>query len=115
MDIEFYSDENNNTPVEAFLDSLSPKIKSKTLRTIALLKSNGRNLGMPHSRYLRDGIFELRTQFGSNIDRILYFFYIDNKAVLTNGFIKKSQETPKEEISLAKKYRNDYLRRHQNG
>lgn len=67
---------------------------------------------MPHSRHLRDGIFELRTQFGNNIDRILYFFFVDNKAVLTNGFIKKTQETPKEEILLASKYRADYLRRH---
>lgn len=112
MDIEFYTDANNNTPVENFLDTLSPKIKSKTLRTIALLKSNGRNLGMPHSRHLRDGIFELRTQLGNNIDRILYFFYVGNRAILTNGFIKKTQETPKEEILLAIKYRTDYLRRH---
>lgn len=112
MDIEFYTDANNNTPVENFLDTLSPKIKSKTLRTIGLLKSNGRNLGMPHSRHLRDGIFELRTQLGNNIDRILYFFYVGNRAILTNGFIKKTQETPKEEILLAIKYRTDYLRRH---
>ena len=43
--------------------------------------------------------------------RVLYFFVIGKKAVLTNGFIKKSSKTPKEEIKLAKLYRADYLNR----
>ena len=69
-------------------------------------------LRKPYSEYLEDGIFELRTKQSSNITRILYFFVIGNKAVLTNGFTKKSQKTPKKEIELAKKYRKDYERRH---
>ena len=40
-----------------------------------------------------------------------YFFVIGQKIILTNGFIKKTQKTPKAEIALAKKYRNDYLNR----
>lgn len=44
--------------------------------------------------------------------RILYFFFIGNKAVLTNGFTKKTQKTPKNEIELAKKYKADYEGRH---
>jgi phage-related protein len=41
----------------------------------------------------------------------LYFFISGQKAVLTNGFIKKSQKTPKAELDLAKKYKADYERR----
>ncbi|WP_343013743.1 type II toxin-antitoxin system RelE/ParE family toxin [Blautia obeum] len=38
----------------------------------------------------------------------------EQKAVLTNGFIKKSQKTPKAEKELAKKYKADYERRYGN-
>jgi len=47
----------------------------------------------------------------SNITRILYFFYIGRRIILTNGFVKKIQKTPHNEIELAKKYRKDYLER----
>ena len=46
--------------------------------------------------------------------RVLYFFIVGKKAVLTNGFIKKSQKTPKAEKELAKKYKADYERRYGN-
>ena len=42
------------------------------------------------------------------------FFIVGKKAVLTNGFIKKSQKTPKAEKELAKKYKADYERRYGN-
>ncbi|WP_195256470.1 type II toxin-antitoxin system RelE/ParE family toxin [Dorea longicatena] len=41
-------------------------------------------------------------------------FIVGKKAVLTNGFIKKSQKTPKAEKELAKKYKADYERRYGN-
>ena len=63
------------------------------------------------SKYLGDGIFELRCKQGNNITRILYFFYYEGKIVLTNGFVKKKQKTPLEEISLAKVRRADFIER----
>jgi phage-related protein len=60
---------------------------------------------------LSEGIFELRAQVGSDISRVLYFFYVDQRIVLTNGFIKKTQKTPPQEIEKAKRYRADYLSR----
>ena len=42
---------------------------------------------------------------------MLYFFYVDSRIVLTNGFIKKTNKTPIKEIEKAKKYRADYLKR----
>ena len=38
----------------------------------------------------------------------MYFFFYGGKAILTNGFIKKTDKTPKSAIDLAKKYRQDY-------
>lgn len=61
---------------------------------------------------MENGIFELRTKQGSDITRVLYFFIIGKKAVLTNGFVKKTQKTPKVEIELANKYKVDYERRY---
>ena len=48
----------------------------------------------------------------ADISRVLYFFFVGKKAVLTNGFVKKTMKTPKREIELAKRYRKDYEMRH---
>ena len=98
--------------MQEFLDSLEPKKKKKTLRTIDLLEVNGPMLRDPYSKPLENGIFELRIKQGSDITRVLYFFVIGKKAILTNGFVKKSQKTPKAEKELAKKYKADYERRY---
>lgn len=57
--------------------------------------------------------WDIRTRIksSSDISRILYFFFVGDKAVLTNGFVKKTQKTPRKEIEKAKTYRKDYLRR----
>lgn len=71
-----------------------------------LLKGN--ELREPYSKSLSDGIFEIRAIQGNNIARVLYFFVVGKKIILTNGFVKKTQKTPDGEIELAKKYRADY-------
>lgn len=79
--------------------------------TIGLLQDNGYELREPYSKHLSEGIFELRAKVGSDITRVLYFFYVGQNVVLTNGFIKKTNRTPSKELDKAKKYRTDYLRR----
>lgn len=113
IEIEFYDTKDGKCPLKEYLDSLEPKILAKTLRTIDLLEYNGTQLRGPFSEYIEDGIFELRTKLGSDITRVLYFFYTGNKVIFTNGFTKKSQKTPKSVIRLARKYKQDYERRHQ--
>ena len=110
-EIELYDIEDGSTPVQDFLNSLEPKMKAKVLRTIDLLEQNGPALRLPYSGPLGDGIFELRAKQGSDITRVLYFFFLGKKAVLTNGFVKKTQKTPPAEIELARKYKADYERR----
>ena len=78
---------------------------------ISLLQENGYNLREPYSKHLSEGIFELRAKVGSDITRVMYFFYIDRRVILTNGFVKKTKKTPLKELEKAKKYRQDYLRR----
>jgi Phage-related protein len=84
---------------------------AKAARTIHLPVLKGHQLRAPYSKELVDGIMELRISFGGNITRVLYFFVIGNTAVLTNGFVKKTTQTPAQEITRAKEYRDDYQRR----
>ena len=98
-------------PAQEFIDSLDLKMQAKMLRTIALLQENGTDLRMPYSEHLEDGIFELRAKVGSNISRVMYFFFDGGKAILTHGFIKKTQKTPPAEIDRAKRYRKEYFGR----
>lgn len=111
FEIIFYDKPDGSEPVKEFLLSVNAKMRARILRTIELLAANGTSLRMPYSEHLVDGIFEIRVKSGSDISRVLYFFVIGQKIVLTNGFIKKTQKTPKNEIELAKKYRNEFLNR----
>lgn len=113
FEIIFYEREDGTIPVQEFLDSLDVKMRAKMVRTIMMLEANGYELREPYSKSLSSekGIMELRAKVGSDISRVLYFFIIGKKAVLTNGFVKKTQKTPKSEIEKAQNYRADYLRR----
>lgn len=114
FNVIFYEDENGDKPVQEFLLSLDLKMRAKMLLSIRLVKEKGYQVRLPYSEELEDGIFELRAKSGSNISRVLYFFVVGRKIVLTNGFIKKTQKTPRSEIEKAKRYRVDYLSRMEN-
>ena len=57
-----------------------------------------------------EGLFEIRIKIGSDIFRILCFFDEGNLIILLNGFQKKSQKTPKLEISLASRLKTEYYK-----
>ena len=109
--VEYYELENGTCPVEEFILKQDNKMQAKIFKNLELLEIRGNELREPFSKHIEDGIFEIRNKVGNDITRIFYFFVIGQKIILTNGFIKKTQKTPKAEISLAKKYRNDYLNR----
>ncbi len=111
MEIVFYSKADGTEPAKEFLLSLDKKMRAKITMMLDLLSKNGSALREPYSKHLTDGIFEIRAKVGSDLSRVLYFFVYGHKAILTNGFVKKTQKTPRKEIALAKKYRNDYLNR----
>lgn len=110
----FYDAPNGTLPARDFLDGLDKKMRAKMLHTIAILQEFGVETRPPYSEHLEDGIFELRAKQGSDISRVLYFFFVGKKIILTNGFIKKTQQTPPREIELAKKCRSEYLSRKEN-
>lgn len=110
-EVLFYETPGGKQPAKEFLLDLEPKMRAKMLRTIEMAGENGPELREPYSKALEDGIFELRAKVGSDISRVLYFFYVGERIILTNGFIKKTQKTPEREKKLARKYKQDYLSR----
>ena len=90
--VVFFEKENGRCPAEDFINSLDVKMSAKIYRLLVMVSENGLELREPYSKHLDDGIFELRAKIGSNITRILYFFYIDNQVIVTNGLIKKTQK-----------------------
>lgn len=112
FNIEFYQLPNGEKPVREFLDGLDKKMRAKAVYSLSVLEEFGNTLREPYSKPIGDGLFELRIKFASDISRIFYFFVVDNKIILTNGFIKKTMKTPKAEIELARKYKADYERRY---
>lgn len=111
FDVDLYETKDKKRPVEEFILSLDNKMQAKVFGMIRLLEEKGTALREPYSKPLDDGIFELRIKQSSNITRVLYFFYIGGKIILTNGFVKKTQKAASSEIEKAKQYRKDYLER----
>lgn len=111
FEVVFYKKADGTAPAQEFILSLDEKMRTKMLKTIKMLEDSAYELREPYSKALTEGILELRAKVGSDTSRVLYFFVVGKTAVLTNGFIKKTQKTPRKEIELAKKYRADYLKR----
>lgn len=112
--IDFYYDKNGESDIYNLFKDLEKKSsKNKDARIqyrqlllyIELLSKNGNNLPDDVIKHIEDEIWELRP--GKN--RVLYFFYKDNKYVLLHHFIKKTQKTPKREIERAKREMADYI------
>ena len=114
--VEFYETSDGVSELWDFLENLRRKSASnKDARIqykqialyIQLLQDNGTRLSDNITKYLEDGIWELRP--GNN--RVFYFYFKDNTFVLLHSFRKKSQKTPRREIEKAKTERDDWLAR----
>jgi len=92
---------------ERFIETLLPKELVKLNYIISLLETSDR---MPTKfiKYIRDGLFELRMEYESNIYRVFFIFDNDRIVVLFNGFQKKTQKLPENEINKALKIKEAY-------
>jgi len=61
----------------------------------------GANLGMPHTKAMSGGLFELRMKSKEGIGRVLYCTLVDRRIVMLHSFVKKSQKTPANDIKIA--------------
>lgn len=98
-------------PVLEFLDSLDLKMRQKMLRAIQALQDIGMPFELRYQSHWTMAYFEHRDKAETNISHMIYFFFIGDRAVLTHGFIKKTEKTPLREKERAKKIRDDYIER----
>ena len=94
---------------EQFFAKQNNRVKEKILWTIRLIE----DVEVVPSIYLKsitgiNGIYEIRIQTGSDIFRIFCFFDKENLVVIGNGFQKKTQKTPKNEIIKAIQIKLNY-------
>ena len=92
---------------DSFMQTLTEKEQEKIQYGLLLLKTQGR-LPKKFVKLIRDGIYELRTEFGGNIFRVFFIFDEGEIVVLFNGFQKKTQKTPQGEIEKAIKIKEAY-------
>lgn len=94
---------------QGFFDKQNKKVRAKIVWTFEVVE----DLKTVPEIYLKhikgtDGLYEIRVQYGSDTFRIFCFFDQGQLVVLANGFQKKTQKTPKEEIAMALKIKGEY-------
>ena len=108
FEIIFYKDEHGNSEVKAFIEGLRPNLKRKTFQELMLLEERGNLVREPYSKCLHDGLFELRVDCGTDGVRVFYFFFEGRKILVTNGFVKKTQKTPRYQMRKAFRMKKDW-------
>lgn len=95
-----------------FLDSLPDKEADKLLAVIKKTEQHGLLVARSQKwiKKLDHDLYELRAKVGSNIQRALYFQKVGNDYLITHGFTKKSDKTPKLEVQHAENMKAKYQR-----
>ena len=90
-----------------FFNSLDEGVQNKILYVLMLLETQDR-MPLKFMRIIEDGLYELRIEYESNTYRIFFCFDRGHIVILFNGFQKKAQKTPQNEIEKAKKLKKEY-------
>jgi len=105
----YYLTESKKVPAKEFIDSLDISTQNKFFFVKKLLEDFGYRLPKPHAKYIGDSIFELRFTGKEGAIRVLYFFFHQASVIFTNGFVKKTDKTPKNEKKIAIERRKTFL------
>lgn len=109
--VTYYIAPNGEIPVKTFLDSVRPVQKTKALRILFHIREYGLEVAIPHIKKLAGTpIWEIRI-LGREGVRILYVMQKEREIVLLHGFLKKTQQTPVREISIAEHRYQELTRR----
>lgn len=90
-----------------FFSGLDEGTQDKVLYVLMLLRTQDR-LPKKFIKLIRDGLYELRIEYGGNIYRVFFIFEGNKIVVLFNGFHKKTQKTPETEIKKALILKKEY-------
>ena len=92
-----------NNRIQADILKLPAGLLGRYLRLTDLMIEFGPDLGMPHTRVMGDGLFELRLKSREGIVRVFYCLLIDQQIVMLHSFVKKTQKTPGKELKIAQR------------
>jgi len=92
-----------------FYEKQKAKVKDKILWTFKIIETQ-QQIPIDYLKHMEgtDGLYEIRVQHASDIFRIFCFFDEGKLVILANGFQKKTQKTPKNEIEKALKIKKEY-------
>jgi phage-related protein len=89
--------------LEAEILALPAGFVARFLKYAERMEVYGPDLGMPHTRAMGQGLFELRLKAAEGIARVFYCAVIDRKIVMLHQFVKKTEKTPARELELARR------------
>lgn len=92
-----------NESVQKEVFALAPSLLARYLRYADRFEVYGPDLGMPHTRAMGDGLFELRLKANVGIGRIFYCSFTECRIVILHQFIKKTEKTPAKELAVARR------------
>ncbi len=78
-----------------------PGIRARYFLVTNRMEKFGPNLGMPHTRAMGGGLFELRLRAKEGIARVFFCTIVNRKIVMLHSFVKKSQKTSKRDLDIA--------------
>ena len=100
--VSFYSQR-----VEDGILALPAGLVARFLRYAERMETFGPDLGMPHTRAMGSGLFELRLKATEGIARVFYCTVVDRRIVVLHQFVKKTAKTPARELQIARRRKKD--------
>ena len=107
--VTFYKTIDGKCPVADFINEQPANVAQKIAWTLKLIQDLDKVPKTYFKKLTDTDFYECRIEIAGNIYRILGFFHEGNLVVLTNGFQKKTQKTPKNEIEICEQRKKDYL------
>ena len=107
LEVYFYKTDAGNEPVREWLKSLS-LIDKKIIGADIMTVQFGWPKGMPLVKNLSNGLWEIRSNISDKKIARVIFFLSNSRIILVDGFIKKTQNTPKQHLELAMDRKNKF-------
>lgn len=96
--IRYYSEK-----VRVGIDQWPVGIRAYYARITERMQTFGPNLGMPFTRSMGQGLFEIRAKGKEGIGRAFFCAIVENEILILHEFIKKTQKTPKNDLEIARR------------
>ena len=91
-----------NAKVAKAIDAWPAGIRADFLHIASMMVDHGPNIGMPHTRAMGGGLFEVRAKGREGIGRALFCTVVERRIVILHGFIKKTEQTPAHDLEIAR-------------